>query len=44
MSVPEVIARLDDLERELEDFRAKIRLLKYDLFATLDTDRESLLD
>lgn len=36
MTVPEIIAQLDVMENELESYKARLRLLRHDLFETLD--------
>ena len=36
MTIPEVIAKLDAMERLLEAYHSKLRVLKYDLKKALD--------
>lgn len=38
--VAEVIAKLDVIERELLELVQRVRLIRYDLFDTLDTDTD----
>lgn len=43
MTVPEIIAQLDSMERELDAFRMKLRTLRHDLFETLDDSDDDVL-
>ncbi len=43
MTIPEVIAYLDRLEGEVNEFRLNLRQLRYDLFETLDNDPDDLV-
>lgn len=44
MSIPEIIARLDTLERALLGNVSELRELRLELFATLDSDPDALVD
>lgn len=44
MEIPEIIAQLDTMERELDDFRLRLRTLRHDLFSTLDSDPGALVE
>lgn len=44
MTVPEIIAQLDSMERELNGFKLKLKTLRHDLFQTLDSDPDELVD
>lgn len=39
----EIIARLDAMERLLEAYQSKLRVLKYDLKKSLDTDSDDVV-
>ena len=41
MTIEEVIARIDHIERELNELRAMVRLFRSDLFEALDTPEDT---
>lgn len=43
MTKAEIIARLDAMERLLEAYQSKLRVLKYDLKKSLDTDSDDVV-
>lgn len=44
MKTAEVIARLDVVERDLEQLSLVIRRLRHDLFETLDNDPDAVVE
>lgn len=44
MTVPEVIALLDTFERDLLTMVKRVREIRYELFETLDSADEAVLD